>query len=172
VEATRAAELDDLGRIVELAGAMRAELEPMKGGQLWARRERAADPLDVTYRALLDRDDARMVVGTVADVVIGFGVAVVEPLRDGGALGVLTDLFVEPGARGVGVGEAMTRDLVAFCDARRCVGVDALALPGHRATKNFFEGSGFTARALVMHRASGSGASGSGASGSGGAAGP
>ena len=28
----------------------------------------------------------------------------------------------------------------------------ALALPGHRATKNFFEGQHFTARALVMHR--------------------
>ena len=29
---------------------------------------------------------------------------------------------------------------------------DAMALPGHRATKNFFEAHGFTARALVMHR--------------------
>ncbi len=33
------------------------------------------------------------------------------------------------------------------------MGVDTLALPGHRAAKNFFEESGFTARALVMHRA-------------------
>ena len=32
-----------------------------------------------------------------------------------------------------------------------CVGIDALVLPGHRAAKNFFEESGFTARALVMH---------------------
>ena len=30
--------------------------------------------------------------------------------------------------------------------------VDAFALPGHRATKNFFEEEGFTARALIMHR--------------------
>jgi hypothetical protein len=47
----------------------------------------------------------------------------------------------------------MADDLVAFCVARGCAGIDALALPGHRTTKNFFEGSGFTARALVMHRA-------------------
>jgi hypothetical protein len=32
------------------------------------------------------------------------------------------------------------------------VGIDAFALPGMRETKNFFEGSGFTARLLVMHR--------------------
>ena len=29
--------------------------------------------------------------------------------------------------------------------------VDAIALPGHRATKNFFEEHHFTARALTMH---------------------
>ena len=40
--------------------------------------------------------------------------------------------------------------LAWFADAG-CVGVDAVALPGHRVTKNFFEGSGFTARKLVMH---------------------
>jgi hypothetical protein len=34
---------------------------------------------------------------------------------------------------------------------RGCSGVDATALPGNRATKNFFEESGFTARLLVMH---------------------
>lgn len=33
-----------------------------------------------------------------------------------------------------------------------CTGVDALALPGARATKNFFEENGFTARLLVVHR--------------------
>ena len=29
--------------------------------------------------------------------------------------------------------------------------MDAMALPGHRSAKNFFEESGFTARKLVMH---------------------
>jgi hypothetical protein len=33
-----------------------------------------------------------------------------------------------------------------------CVGIDALALPGNRQTKNFFESFGFTARAIVVHR--------------------
>jgi ribosomal protein S18 acetylase RimI-like enzyme len=76
---------------------------------------------------------------------------VVEPLRSGRRLGVITDLFVETEARSVGVGDTMTADLVAFCTAQACSGIDAHALPGHRATKNFFEAHGFTARALVMH---------------------
>lgn len=131
---------------------MRAELTPMKGGALWAVRESRPEPLEDAYGSLLDREDVRLVVGTVDSVVIGFGAVVVEVLRSGAPLGVVTDLFVEPEAREVGVGEALAGDLVDFCTARKCVGVDAMALPGHRAAKNFFEDSGFTARAIVMHR--------------------
>lgn len=131
---------------------MRAELTPMKGGALWAVREARPEPLEEAYGALLDGDDALLVVGTLDSVVIGFGAVEVETLRSGERLGVITDLFVEPDARAVGVGEALAGDLVEFCTARACVGIDALALPGHRAAKNFFEESGFTARAIVMHR--------------------
>ena len=92
-----------------------------------------------------------MVVGTIDDVVLGFGAVVVEELRSGVRLGVVTDLFVEPEAREVAVGEAMVVALTTRCEERGCVGVDATALPGNRAAKNFFETHGFTARALTMH---------------------
>lgn len=45
----------------------------------------------------------------------------------------------------------MAADLLEFCRAQGCTGVGAVVLPGHRATKNFFEGHGFSARALTMH---------------------
>jgi len=61
------------------------------------------------------------------------------------------DIVVGQGAREVGVGEAMVGDRVAWCEAEGCSGMDAMARPGHRSTKNFFEESGFTARNLVMH---------------------
>jgi GNAT superfamily N-acetyltransferase len=153
VEGSRPATVEDLPRIVELARLLRDELIPMKGGGLWSSREARAEPLETAYAALLDRDDALVVVGTVDDTVIGFGAVTLERLRTGETLGVISDLFVEPDARAVGVGEAMAGDLVAFCVAHGCTGIDALALPGHRAAKNFFEESGFTARAIVMHRA-------------------
>lgn len=152
MEGCRPATVDDLPRVVELARLLRHELVPMKGGALWSNREALAEPLDDAYAALLERDDALIVVGTVDETVVGFGVVTVERLRSGETLGVISDLFVEPDARAVGVGEAMADDLVAFCAARGCVGIDTFALPGHRAAKNFFEESGFTARAIVMHR--------------------
>jgi ribosomal protein S18 acetylase RimI-like enzyme len=152
LEGSRPATVDDLPRIVELSRLLRDELTPMKGGVLWSNREARAEPLDPAFAALLERDDALVLVGTVDETVIGFGVATLERLRNGETLGVITDLFVEPGARAVGVGEAMAGDLVAYCVAHDCMGIDALALPGHRAAKNFFEESGFTARAIIMHR--------------------
>jgi GNAT superfamily N-acetyltransferase len=153
MEGSRPASAEDLPRIAELAKLARDELVPMKGGALWSAREAVAEPFEDAYGALIDRDDALVVVGTVEESVVGFGVATLERLRTGETLGIISDLFVEPEARAVGVGEAMADDLVAFCAAHGCTGIDALALPGHRTTKNFFEGSGFTARALVMHRA-------------------
>ena len=99
------------------------------------------------------RDDALVVVGTIDDVVIGYGAVLVEPLRSGARLGVVTDLFVEEEARSVGVGEAMVNALVDALPRRTTASASTpRALPGHRATKNFFETHGFTARALVMHR--------------------
>jgi GNAT superfamily N-acetyltransferase len=152
VEGSRPATAEDLPRISELAELLRRELVPMKGGALWSEREAIAEPFADAYRALLDRDDALVVVGTVDDTVVGFGAVTLERLRTGETLGIITDLFVEPDARAVGVGEAMADELLTFCTSRGCFGVDTLALPGHRAAKNFFEESGFTARAIVMHR--------------------
>ena len=151
MEASRTAVADDLPRVVELATLLRAELAPMKGGDLWAAREATPEPLEESYRSLLSRDDAELVVGEYAGVVVGYAAVTLDELRDGRRLGLLTDLYVEPDAREVAVGEAMIERVLAWCSDRQCVGVDAVALPGHRATKNFFEEFGFTARALVMH---------------------
>lgn len=151
MEGCRPAERGDIDRVVEMAETLRHEVEAVRGGTLWARREGRAEPLAGAYAALLDRDDLRFVVGTIDDVVVGFAVGEVEALHDGARLGVISDLYVEPDARGVGVGEEMANDLVAFFSAQGCVGVDALALPGHRMTKNFFEEQGFVSRLLVMH---------------------
>ena len=151
MEGSRPAGADDIPRIVELARALRAELGAMKGGSLWTEREALPEPLDASYGALLDRDDACVVVGTIDDVVLGYAAVIIETLRSGQRLGVLTDLYVENGAREVSIGDTMIADVIAFCAERGCIGVDAIALPGHRATKNFFEAHAFTARALTMH---------------------
>lgn len=153
MENARAATADDIPRIVELALELRAELREMRGGALWETREARMRPVADALTALLARGDACVAVGTIDGVVVGYGTAEVELLRDATKLGIIGDLYVEEGARAVGVGEELATLLVDFCTRAGCMGVDAFALPGHRQAKNFFERAGFTARALVMHKA-------------------
>ena len=138
-EACRPAEAGDVPRIAELARLAIEELAPMRGGAVWKAREARAEPVEEGLAALLDDPDARMLVATIDGVVVGYAVVCLEHLGDGAVLGIVTDIFVEEGARQIGLGELMMNDLIAWCEERKCVGMDAMALPGHRATKNFFE---------------------------------
>lgn len=67
-------------------------------------------------------------------------------------LGVVDVVFVEPEARGVGIGTALVQELLEWFHAAGCRGVDAPALPGDRASKQLFESFGLSARLLVLHR--------------------
>ena len=84
--------------------------------------------------------------------VVGYAACHVEPLHDGRAIARITDLYVLPDARKVGVGEAMMVTLEEWARERSLVGLDAVALPGDRDTKNFFETFGLVARAIQVHR--------------------
>lgn len=157
MEAARRATADDAQRVVELARQAIAELSAQRGGEVWRRRDARAEPLagELTT-AITDSaaDGSHLVVaGTIDAVVIGYGVVHRDELVDGGCLAVIDDLYVEPEARGVGVGEAMMDMVVSWAERCGCIGVDAVALPGNRETKNFFESFGLVARAIVVHRA-------------------
>lgn len=142
MDAARSARAADRERIDELRALFFTELRAYRGGDLWVReRMSAARP-----------DESGAFVGTLDDVVVGYGIVEVLELRDGGRVGKVTELFVEPEAREVGVGEALVGVLVDWCRDHRCDGIDATALPGHRAAKNFFEEQGFVARSLTMYR--------------------
>ena len=147
MESARRAAEADLADVRRLAVLARAELgAEERGGRLFIGRETAPEPvLDLT-------DPERVVVvGAIDSTVVGYAVGRVEGLREGGRLGIVEELYVEPGARGVAVGEGMMDVLLPWFREQECTGVDAAALPGARATKNFFERSGFSARLLVMH---------------------
>jgi GNAT superfamily N-acetyltransferase len=152
MEGCRPATEDDLPRLAELARLAIAELFPMKGGDVWADREARGEPLDDNLKRAFVDPDTRVLCGTIDDAVIGYAVVRIERLRDGGRLGVLEDIFVELEAREVGVGEAMVDDVIDWCRAADCIGIDSITLPGNRQTKNFFETFGFTARMLVVHK--------------------
>jgi GNAT superfamily N-acetyltransferase len=151
-EGCRPATDADLPRLAELAEQAVGELRGGRGGEVWARHAARRAPFEPQLTQELRDGDHHVVVGTVDGTVMGYGVAAVERLRDGGLLGVVTDLYTEPGARELGIGEITMRTLVEWCTERGCFGVDSLALPGDRHTKNFFESFGLVARAIVVHR--------------------
>ena len=152
MEAARVATRADVPRLVELAREAIAELTPTKGGALWARREARPEPLEPSLAAAVDDPEQLVLVGTIDETIIGYATVRTELLHDGGRLAVIDELYVDPGARGVGVGEVLMDTVLEWARERSCVGVDSIALPGNRHTKNFFESFGLVARAIVVHR--------------------
>lgn len=155
MEAVRPAVRPDSDRVAELCRMGLEEAQSRRGGPLLTRRE-----LDPAARAMvrpggLDRlmgDPRRTVlVGTVEGVVVGLLSARVDEVM-GAPLGVVDFCYVEPDARGVGVGRALLDAAMTWFGRADCRGVDVPALPGDRAAKQWLEAAGFTARALVMHR--------------------
>ena len=152
MEKARPATEADVARLAELCRMALDELGAReRGGAVFVAREARAEPVETSLRADIADPDTVVVVGTLEDAVLGYASGRVEVLRDGRCLGVIDDLFVEPDARAVGVGEAMMDRLLDWFRRQGCAGVDSTALPGARETKNFFEESGFTARLLIMH---------------------
>jgi GNAT superfamily N-acetyltransferase len=151
VGTARPAVPSDVSRLATLCRQALSELASTRGGELFVVREARCEPFEASFAEDLQDDGRGLWVGEFDGVALGYGVVAEETLRDGTLLAVITDLYVEPGAREVGVGEAIMTSILAWATERRCRGVDAIALPGERLTKNFFEASGFTARMLVMH---------------------
>ncbi len=144
-EAARPATAEDTPAIGVLFRAATEELRAERGGELWARqRDRDA--------GFVWPEDGRVLAGTIDGAVVGYAVVRVEALADGGRLAVLEDVYVDVDARGVGVGELLLDAAIAYAREQGCVGIDSLALPGMRGSKNFFEAAGLVARAIVVHR--------------------
>lgn len=150
--AARAATSGDLTSVATLAERAGAEKLAQKGGMVWDRRERLAHADTTVLAKTLESSDDEIAVGTLDGSVVGYGIVRIERLADGGLLGVIHDVYVEPAARELGVGEALMTYLLDWCKAAGCFGVDSLALPGDRETKNFFESFGLVARAIIVHR--------------------
>jgi GNAT superfamily N-acetyltransferase len=152
MESVRAAGPDDLAVLARMAGDAVAELVPLRGGEMWARTLGRRPPFEPGLAEAMTDPEVLVLVGTVDDAVVGYAVARLDAVDDGDPIVVIDDLFTEPGARAVGVGEAMLGTIVEWGTEQGASGIDAVVLPGARETKNFFESFGLKARALVVHR--------------------
>jgi len=148
----RQAERADLPLVAALAEAAVSELAANRGGGIWSRFEARPEPLDASLSQQIDAEGAFVAVGTLDDTIVGYAAGRLVGLHDGSTMTELSDIYVLPGARGVGVGESLMNLVLDWSRAAGAIGVDSIALPGDRHTKNFFESFGLVARAITVHR--------------------
>lgn len=148
MELARPATEADRASCVRLLGEALTHAASMRGGPTLVAGATAEDLL---ARWAEGNPQAGLFVGEYAGAVVGV-LAVGRRDLDGRQRGRIECCYVERDARGVGVGTALMEAAVGWCAASGCVEVDALALPGDRATKQRLEAAGFTARLLTLSR--------------------
>jgi len=89
-----------------------------------------------------------VLVGEIGGCVVGYALVGIN-----GVVGTIAELFVEPEARGVGVGHVLLAEALSALRERGVTRADTSALPGDRSTKNFFEAHGMVTRLLTPSRA-------------------
>ena len=148
---SRSATPADLASLLDLYGAAVAEQVEIK--PVWALADALPEPVEAAFASILDDPDSLLVVGEIDDIPLGFTWARSEDLLPQAAekVAVVRLIFTLQEARGVGVGDAMIRQVLEHFRERGHRRYDARVSPGHRHAKNFFESNGFAARLIVMH---------------------
>ncbi|MFH1103608.1 MAG: GNAT family N-acetyltransferase [Actinomycetota bacterium] len=149
----RPASVDDARVIADLYRELAEEMDALR--PLWSAAEGLGDPIAETLPTALGGPPWWGYVGQLDGVPVGFLLGRDEPLLPPAAetpVAAIRFIYTVPGARQVGVGEAMMDAFMIDARARGITLFDAHVSPGHRESKNFFESHGFTARSIVMHR--------------------
>jgi GNAT superfamily N-acetyltransferase len=148
--AARLATSSDVAEVTRLWDLAVCALEGQRGGSALAASISQDAPRD-DPAALIKASESAIVLGLIDDVPVGISHATLQRIG-GNVVAGLDLIFVEPAARRIGVADTMLEVLLERCAAWGTNTVDALALPGDRATKALFEAHGFKARLLVMQR--------------------
>ena len=140
VRRAEAFDRDDLVRLELLA--REAALE-FRGGALLVAEVPVTD-----WAAVLADPRAHVLVGTLDDVVCAFLLLGLASDRS-----IVSHVFVEEEARELGLGDTLIEHAVEITRAAGLAGIEGVALPGDRATKNLFERAGLTARKITVYKA-------------------
>lgn len=151
MNSAREASADDLQVVVELLNAAIAETPSDRAGHLYGFPRRFADSAN-RVRLAFESSDQAVLVGALDDVIVGFALCYIDQDLPGGPLAVIEELYVQPEAREVGVGESLINACVTWAREMNCVGIEADVQPGARSAKNLGERFGFTARSIRLHK--------------------
>ena len=149
MEVVRPAGAADRSACMQLASQALDTASAMRGG---ATLRGTATAASLLARWMGEGAATQLLVGEYEGALVGLAAASAGATAGEGRRGLIECCYVEPEARGVGVGTALMEAAVSWCAAQGCSEVDALALPGDRATKQRLEAAGFTARLLTLNR--------------------
>jgi GNAT superfamily N-acetyltransferase len=145
----RRATVADAPAIAALERAARAAAAEARGGP----EHLAEHPAVRDWHELLAHPgDIVVFVATLDDVVFGY-----LAVRTASARHVITDVFVDDGARELGLGDGLVAAAIDHARSRGAQAIESSALPGDRQTKNLFERAGLTARKIIVARRLGEG---------------
>jgi GNAT superfamily N-acetyltransferase len=139
----RVATINDLPRLCSLEAEAREVVRPVRGGAAHL----DVDGVDWTLSARFESPEVVVFAGLIDGAVIGYAV-----VSSAATAARIEAIYVEPEARELGVGEELLNQAIAWAGERKCTTLDAVALPGDRHTKNFFETFGMVARAITVSR--------------------
>jgi GNAT superfamily N-acetyltransferase len=139
----RVATIEDLPRLCLLEAEARDIVRPVRGGAVHLDVDGVAWTLSTRFGS----PDVVVFAGLIDDAVIGYAV-----VSSAATAARIEAIYVEPEARELGVGEELLNHAIAWARERMCTTLDAVALPGDRHTKNFFETFGMVARAITVSR--------------------
>ncbi len=152
MESVRTADRDDIARLMELFGELKAEMEDHRGR--WYELDSWPEPVEDWFAASIDDPDILVLVGMIEQYPVGYSVTEIRdtlPQSQHSHIGHIREIFVEPAAREVSVGELLLSAAISWLKARSIRSADIAVSPGHRAAKNFCEENGFVARSIIMH---------------------
>ncbi len=142
----RRATINDINDLARLQLLARQGIEDVRGGAL----RLAECPVVTDWNPLIDDTHVVVVVGTLDDSVMSYAVMHLSAANN---RGIITHAFVEVEARELGLGDTMVEHFIAAVRSAGLGGIEAVALPGDRETKNMFERAGLTARKLTVYKA-------------------
>jgi GNAT superfamily N-acetyltransferase len=137
----RTAEPRDVAQLVALETEARGALVDQRGGRRWLEEHpRVGD-------AWPDRLASDTVfVAFIDDVLVGYALVV----DTGPDISRIDQVFVTPGARELGFGDALLAAGLTHARDRGAQVFEGEALPGDRQTKNLYERAGITARLITV----------------------
>ncbi len=144
-EVVRRAQVEDCPDLLRLEAIARDGIREVRGGAL--RLQECATVGD--WGARITDPHWLVLIGSLDGVIVA---SLAMRLSAEADRGLISHVYVEVEGRELGLGDMLVEQAISAVLAAGLSGIEAVALPGDRETKNLFERAGLTARKLTVYK--------------------